>query len=268
MLPAVTDDIDVAIAVVTGGADVVRRRFRTVLGRIDKGAGDFATTADVESEVAMITTLREARPGDLLLGEESGQSGPSGASRKWLLDPLCGTLNYAAGMQVVAVNAALMSDGAVQVAAVADPFTGEVFWTDGRSSYVRVGGGEDQRLFPSADSNLVDLNLDPPFPNANSFRAVVLAADEEFVAGFRPRVVSSSLALAWVATGQRAAYVTDGDVRDSVHFAAGLAICEAAGCISSDLNGNVPGTGPTGLIVAADQDTHAILRRLIDKQHD
>jgi myo-inositol-1(or 4)-monophosphatase len=66
----------------------------------------------------------------------------------------------------------------------------------------------------------------------------MLAADGEFVATFKPRVVSSSLALGWVATGQRAAYVTDGDVRDSVHFAAGIAICEAAGCAVSDLWGN------------------------------
>lgn len=48
--------------------------------------------------------------------------------RQWLVDPLCGTLNYAVGTMLVAVNVALR-DGA---AAVADPFSGEVFFTDGR----------------------------------------------------------------------------------------------------------------------------------------
>ena len=67
---------------------------------------------------------------------------------------------------------------------------------------------------------LVDVNLDPPFPNAPRFRAVSLLAQEAFTARFRPRVVSTTLALAWVAAGRRAAYVTDGHLIDSVHFAA------------------------------------------------
>jgi myo-inositol-1(or 4)-monophosphatase len=105
----------------------------------------------------------------------------------------------------------------------------------------------------------VDLNLDPPFPNAPAFKAVTLAADSAFVASFRPRVVSSSIALTSVATGQRAAYVTDGDMRDSVHFAAGLTICEAAGCLVTDLRGRFWGGGATGLVAAADSETHAAL---------
>ena len=95
---------------------------------------------------------------------------------------------------------------------------------------------------------------------------MTLAADEEFVATFRPRVVSSSLALVWVATGQRAGYVTDGDVRDSVHFAAGVAICEAAGCTVSDLAGRPLGESVNGLIAAADAATHGKLVGLAAKQ--
>jgi hypothetical protein len=37
-----------------------------------------------------------ARPDDTILGEESGIDGPAGAARTWLVDPLCGMLNYAA----------------------------------------------------------------------------------------------------------------------------------------------------------------------------
>jgi myo-inositol-1(or 4)-monophosphatase len=57
-----------------------------------------------------------------------------------------------------------------------------------------------------------------------------LLAHPIFVERFRPRVVSTTLALAWVAAGKRAAYVTDGDdLSRSVHFAAGIAVCRAAG---------------------------------------
>jgi len=112
---------------------------------------------------------------------------------------------------------------------------------------------------------LVELNLDPPYPSAPAFSAVMLAADSDFAARFRPRVVSTSIALTWVAAGRRAAYVTDGDVRDSVHFAAGLAICEAAGCSVTDLRGRDGRRGGTGLVAAADSTTHAALLGLVRK---
>jgi myo-inositol-1(or 4)-monophosphatase len=60
-------------------------------------------------------------------------------------------------------------------------------------------------------------------------------------------------------SSQRAAYITDGDVRKSVHFAAAIAVCEAAGCVLSDLFGAPWGRGATGLIVAADFETHSAL---------
>ena len=229
---------------------------------MDKGAGDFATNADLEAENAMLAVLRRERTDDAILGEESGRSGPGDSSRTWLIDPLCGTLNYAARMRVAAVNVALQSGARFIAAAVADPFSDEIFWTDGVSAFVRADR-VDTRLAPNASSKLVDLNFDPPFPSAPAFKAVTLAADSGFVTSFRPRVVSTSIALTWVATGQRAAYVTDGDVRDSVHFAAGLAICEAGGCTVTDLRGRAWRSGAAGLIAAADSETHAALSRLV-----
>lgn len=258
-------DSEVAIAAVSRAAEVVRSRFGEALERIDKGAGDFATAADLEAERAILAVLSRERPGDVVFGEEFGTSGGTDDSRRWLIDPLCGTLNFAAGVRIVAVNAALSTSAGVIAAAVAEPFTGEVFWTDGRVAAVRTNGG-DAPLLPSGDSKLVDLNLEPPFPNAPAFRTVQLAADEEFAAAFGIRVFSSSIALTWVATGKRAAYITDGDVRNSFDFAAGEAICAAAGCAISDLRGDPPFGSPDGLIVAADQQTHAQLLRLVRKQ--
>jgi myo-inositol-1(or 4)-monophosphatase len=247
---------------VTAGAAIVRRSYGTDLGRFPKGGGDFATSADVEAEAAMLAVLARRRPDDGVLAEESGSRAASDrSSRVWLIDPLCGTLNYAARMPIVAVNAAVGEDRRLVAAAVADPFSGETFWTDGRASHLRVGG-RDTPLAPTAASRLVDLNLDPPFPSAPGFLAAALAGDPRFLDAFRPRVVSTSLALAWVATGQRAAYVTDGVPRDSVHFAAGIAICEAAGCVVTDLFGDAWGGGPTGLLAAADAETHEHLVRL------
>ncbi|WP_217711231.1 inositol monophosphatase family protein [Actinomadura sp. NAK00032] len=41
-----------------------------------------------------------------MFGEEGGQQGAADAVRQWLADPLCGTLNYAVGNMLVAINVA------------------------------------------------------------------------------------------------------------------------------------------------------------------
>ncbi len=255
-------DQELALTAARAGAAVVRRMYGASLTRVQKSAGDFATAADIEAERAILDVIRAARPDDAVTGEESGRTGSGDAERMWLVDPLCGTLNYAARTMLVAVNVALRAGSDITAAVSADPFADEVFWTDGDHAYVRRDD-VDEKLTPSPDSRLVDVNLDPPFPNAPGFRAVRLLADERFAERFRPRVVSTTLAVAWVAAGRRAAYVTDGHLRDSVHFAAGIALCRAAGCVVTGIHGQPPYTGAGGLVVAADRETHAALLDVI-----
>jgi myo-inositol-1(or 4)-monophosphatase len=256
-------DADHAIAAASAGAAVVRSRFGARHTRVDKGSGDFATEADLAAERAILEVLRNACPGDAVTAEESGSLGSAAAQRRWLVDPLCGTLNYAADTMLASVNVALRTAGVVTAAAAADPFAGEVFWSDGGGARVRRDG-TDEPLIPSAGSRLVEVNLDPPFPNAAAFRTVHLLADPAFGQRFRPRVVSTTLAVAWVAAGRRAAYLSDGDLRDSVHFAAGIALCQAAGCTVTDLFGRAwPADPGGGLLVAADGATHARLLDLV-----
>jgi myo-inositol-1(or 4)-monophosphatase len=252
-------DHEVAITAAEAGAAVVRSHYGTDLSRVDKSGGDFATEADIAAERAILEILRAHRPADAITGEESGETGPATANRRWLVDPLCGTLNYAVRNPLVAVNVALRSPtGSITAAASTDPFAAETFWTDSTASFVRVND-RDHHLTPSPSSTLVDVNLDPPF---TSHPARLLAAPG-FTGRFRPRVLSTTLALSWVATGRRAAYLSYGPVRDSVHFSAGMAICEAAGCVVTGIHGQPLHTGPEGLLVAADRTTHADLLALV-----
>jgi hypothetical protein len=73
--------------------------------------------------------------------------------------------------------------------------------------------GQETPLAPKGSSQLVDLHVDAPLPSAPAFKAVMRAADAAFAARVRPRVVSTSVALTWVATGPRAADIMDGDAR-------------------------------------------------------
>lgn len=239
----------------SAGATVARALYGTEVDHFDKEGVDFATAADLEAERAIRAVLAEHRPDDAIIGEELGAEGRS--SRRWLVDPICGTLNFAAGVPLFAVNVALDDEGVTTAAAVADPPAGEVFWTDGDGAW-RVGAGgprrePDVRLVPSASSRLVTVNLETLDPQG---LAVALLSNEVFLARFSPRCFSSTLSLAWVAAGKQAAYVTGGALRGSVHWEAGMALCRAAGAVVTNLDGGELHTGDQGLVAAADAETH------------
>lgn len=247
----------------SAGAAVARARYNTGSRRTADRGLDFTTEADVEAERAIRDVLAQLRPGDAVVGEELGSSGDG--RRRWLVDPICGTLNFAAGVPLFAVNVALDVDGVTTAAAVADP-AGDVFWTDGAAAWHRAettapDAGVDRRLDPTSSSRLVTVNLESGYPDDSGTR---LLSDEVFRARFSPRFLSTTLALAWVATGQQAGYITGGDLRGSVHWTAGIALCRAAGTVVTNLAGAELHTGDHGLVAAADAETHAFL---LDRLH-
>jgi fructose-1,6-bisphosphatase/inositol monophosphatase family enzyme len=252
-------DAAVALAGAGAGAAVVRRLYRQPLARYDKSATDFATQADLDAEAAIRSVISAARPTDAFVGEEGGESPGDGTDRQWLVDPLCGTLNYAAGTPLASVNIALVVAGVVTAAAAADPFADEIFWCDANSAWVRQSG-IDTPLEPTAASTLVDINCD----GIGQFVGPQLLSDPDLLARYGPRVLSTTLALAWIAAGRHAAYISDGDLEGSVHFTAGIALCINAGCVVTDLAGEPVYSG-RGLIAAADHDTHHRLAAIVSK---
>lgn len=249
-------DTDVALAAARAGAAALMTGYGSALVQKFKTGTDFATEADLASEHAILQVIRSARPGDGFVGEELGQVCGGHGSRVWFVDPLCGTVNYAAMTPLFSVNVALTQGEATTAAAVAHPPSGEVY--SAGTGFFSIDGRDD--MGPATHNRIVDINADGPLDRP--FVGAQLAADPDLRAQFSPRIESTTLALAWVATGQRLGYVTDGHHKDSVHFSAGLAICLAAGCTVSDFNGDPVHTGP-GIIAAADPATHATLVALV-----
>lgn len=246
-------DPEVAVLAARAGAAVALDSWRRPIARHGKGGIDFATDADLASERAVREVLREHRPDDAVVGEEYGADGS--ADRTWLVDPICGTLNYAAGLPLFAVNVALREGDRVRVAAVADPAVGDVFVTDGQRAWLDGDGGQ---LRPEPANRLVEVDA-----SDRASRCRALLGEPDFQQRYAVRAVSTSLALSWVAAGRFAAYVVEHEVVDSVHYAAGLALCVGAGCVVTDLDGAGLGTGGRGLLAAADADVHADLLGLL-----
>src|SRR5688572_5384191 len=207
--------------------------------------------------------LSEHRPQDAIVGEELGASGDS--SRRWLVDPICGTLNFAAGVPLFAVNVALDVNGVTTAAAVVDPAAEQAFSTDGIKVWHRADAAgpsaSDRPVAPDSSSRLVTVNLESRYPGSIGTE---LLFDETFRARFSPRCLSTTLALSWVATGQQAAYITGGDLRSSVHWATGIALCRAAGAVVTNLAGAELHTGEHGMVAAADAETHAFVLAVLN----
>ncbi len=86
---------------------------------------DPVTDADEASEAELLRFLRQVRPGDSILAEESGRSGAGGLV--WYVDPLDGTFNYARGIPVYCVSVAVGDSSGLLAGAIFDPVRGELF---------------------------------------------------------------------------------------------------------------------------------------------
>jgi fructose-1,6-bisphosphatase/inositol monophosphatase family enzyme len=108
--------------------ELVRQAARTVvlpmfrrLGDDDvdeKAPGEVVTVADREAEKILSAGLLRLLPGSAVVGEEAVADDPAvldrlrGSGAVWLVDPIDGTANFAAGRTPFAVMVALLRDGA------------------------------------------------------------------------------------------------------------------------------------------------------------
>ena len=87
--------------------------------------------ADKVANAFILTALREWRPQDPILSEESPDRGERLASeRVWIIDPLDGTREYREGRDDWAVHVALAIEGRPRIGAVAVPARGAVYRSD------------------------------------------------------------------------------------------------------------------------------------------
>ena len=72
----------------------------------------------------MLGVIRRHRPGDALLSEEAGRGGRRRAGRRWVVDPLDGTVNFIHGVPHCAVSVALEDEAGPAAAVVIDVLHG------------------------------------------------------------------------------------------------------------------------------------------------
>ncbi len=105
--------------------------------------GTPVSQVDLAAERTMLEMLRERRPADGVVGEEIGTH-PQPGSRRWILDGIDGTHNYADGRPGWGSIVALEVDGAVTVGLVTAPVLGHRWWAvvnEGAWTAPRPNGG-------------------------------------------------------------------------------------------------------------------------------
>src|SRR3989441_6273164 len=165
---------------------------------------NLVTEMDARVEELIVGRLAAAFPDDAVLAEERGASaGRSG--RRWIIDPLDGTTNYAHGFPAFGVSIALESAKRVELGVIYDPNLDEMFVAErGRGSTL-----DDRRLAVSTTATLDESLLATEFPY--NIREVLDNNLKEYAAfSVRARAVrrmgSAVVYPAWLASGRLDGY--------------------------------------------------------------
>ncbi|MGY4955732.1 inositol monophosphatase family protein [Streptomyces nigrescens] len=106
-----------------------------------KSDGSPVSEADLAVEKAMLAVLAAERPGDAVLSEESGALGTV-SRRRWILDPIDGTIPFLAGERGWGTHVALEVDGELRAAVLSRPTEGAKWWAvRGGGAFASTGGG-------------------------------------------------------------------------------------------------------------------------------
>ncbi|HEY5657006.1 MAG TPA: inositol monophosphatase family protein [Myxococcota bacterium] len=119
---------------------IQRERYETTLDIRTKSASiDLVTEVDRACEAVIVETLRAQRPDDAVLAEEGSGDDRPGATWRWVIDPLDGTMNYAHGYPRFCVSIGVEHEGAPALGVVYDPLLDELF-TARRGGGARLNG--------------------------------------------------------------------------------------------------------------------------------
>jgi imidazole glycerol-phosphate synthase subunit HisF len=203
---------------------------------VQKKGNDFATEVDLAIERQVVEALNE-KTGIEVHGEEFGGADVD-SPLVWVLDPIDGTFNYAAGSPMAAILLGLVRDGEPVAGLTWIPFTGERF-TAVVGKPLRSNGVEQPQLQTTklADSivGVSTFNVDSRGRVPGRYRLAVIENLSRKCSRMRMHG-ATGIDLAYAAAG-----ILGGAISFGAHVwdhAAGVALVRAAGGIVTDLDGS------------------------------
>lgn len=217
-----------------------------------KGIADLVTEIDWASEKEIIRVIQESFPEDDFLGEEGGAVIRSGV-RRWVIDPLDGTMNFTHHFPFFAVSIGYEEQGEVRYGIVYDPLRNQIFeafrgggaFRDGKP----IGVSATERLSKS----LLATGFAPTQPDdPTKGNLALFNRFSRQVQGLR-RTGSAALDLCYVASGALDGFWELG-LAPWDTAAGSLMVLEAGGMVTDRDGGRHELTGP--VIVASNGRIH------------
>lgn len=254
------------INVMIRAADRAARGLKRDFGEVEnlqvskKGPADFVSTADLKSEQVLRQELHKARPDYAFLMEESGShKGASGSDRRWVVDPLDGTINFLHGIPHFAVSIALEEAGEVIAGVVYDPIKEDLFYAEkGVGAYLN-----DRRIRVSSRTKLTEsmlatgltgLTRDPDASIMSELPAIMAGGSSI------RRLGSAALDLAYVAAGRYEGFWDRG--LGAWDIAAGQLLVREAGGYVTTIEGK-PLLLDSETLLAANANLHGTLSKIL-----
>jgi len=223
-----------------------------------KGAGDYVTASDRQSEAAILEVLARESSGVAVLAEERGGKR---SETMWAVDPLDGTTNFTRGFPVVAVSVGLLDRGIPVVGVVIAPFLNlEFAAARGKGATLN---GDRLPQHRTVDPAQVVVATGFPFrikqrmPRSRHVMEGALQRFEDL-----RRAGAAALDLAWTASGTFDGYFELG--LNPWDLAAGAALVIEVGGRVTDWSGGDAWI-ETGDILAAAPAVHEVLLELAQK---
>jgi myo-inositol-1(or 4)-monophosphatase len=240
----VSSDLELAERVAVAAGEVLMSYYGRPPEGLDAKSSrtDLVSDADREAERVIRELLQAERPEDGLLAEE-GSHAEAQSGRRWVVDPLDGTINFLYGFPAWAVSVALEDAGGVAAGVIHSPVHGETFCASrGEGALLHAADGAERPLRVTERRELGLALVATGF----SYEPDRRARQAEVIARLLPRARdvrragAAALDLAWVAAGRVDAFFERGLNRwDSA--AGELLVLEAGGAVAA-LEGEPAGT--------------------------
>jgi myo-inositol-1(or 4)-monophosphatase len=219
---------------ITKGAGEILRAGYGNTHKIDfKGPINLVTEVDREAEEYIISQIRKSFPTHSIVAEESGKTDGK-KEKRWFIDPVDGTSNYARGMPLFATSIAYAEDGEMQLGCIYDPMRDECFYAEkGKGAWLN-----GRAIHVSTTDELINAMLVTGFPydiekkenNIDHFTDIIREVHT------LRRLGSAALDLVYVASGRLDGYweidISPWDI------AAGTLIIEEAGGLVTTTSGD------------------------------
>ncbi|MDM8539644.1 inositol monophosphatase family protein [Desulfococcaceae bacterium HSG9] len=248
----------IGISAAYEAAEILLSYFGKISEYDKKGATDLVTRADIESEKAIIQTIRKHFPDHTIIAEESGLN--QGIPRyQWIVDPLDGTTNFAHHLALCCISIAFAIEDRIVVGIIFNPMTDELFTaTDGNGAFL------NERPISVSETQTVSESLlvtGFPYHFKDIFDSIMARFENCLNAaqGVR-RLGSAALDLCYVACGRFDAFWEQ--KLNPWDTAAGYLIAKEAGASVTDFS-NTPFTLDKKEILATNGQIHQEMLELM-----